>query len=61
MENSDQFRGGSRAPGGKVKEFFSWLRGLWSPKYIPQRLPYGDRGRKIADQNSDLETHSNEQ
>ena len=54
MQNSEHYRGGSRAPGAKVKEFFSWLKGLWSPKYIPQRSQFEDRGKKKATPKSDL-------
>jgi len=47
MSNIENFRGGSHAPGGKIKEFFSWLRGLWAPKYVPQRSRYGEKRPKI--------------
>jgi len=48
MQNSEYYRGGSRAPGARLKEFFAKLRGLWAPKYIPQRSRYGDVGRKLS-------------
>jgi hypothetical protein len=54
MQNSEHYRGGSRAPGARVKEFFAKLRGLWAPKYIPQRLRHGDVGRTPAVQKSDF-------
>ncbi len=55
MSNSENIRGGSRTPGGRVRDFFSWLSGLWSPKYTPQRSRYGDNGRKFMNRNSDPE------
>ena len=45
MHNPEQYRGGSRTPGAKVREFLAWLRGLWSPKYIPKKSRYGDRSK----------------
>jgi len=46
MKDSEHNQEISRTPGAKIKEFFSWLRGLFSPKYIPQRIRYGDRDKK---------------
>jgi hypothetical protein len=60
MQNQDHFRGGPRHPGGKLNEFFSWLRGLFSPKYVPQKIRYGDRGKKIDANKSDSETILND-
>jgi hypothetical protein len=56
MQNSEYNRENSRIPGAKIKEFFSWLRGLFSPKYIPQRIRYGDRNRKEIDRKSNMES-----
>jgi hypothetical protein len=61
MPNHDDIRGGSRAPGGKIKEFFTWLRGLWAPKYIPQRSRYGDRRPQMGRDISDDETTDNQE
>lgn len=58
MENPEHYRGGTRGPGAKVKEFLAWLRGLWSPKYIPQKSRYGDGGRKKTVRKSDFESQS---
>ena len=58
MRNQEHFRGGLRLPGGKIKEFFSWLKGIWSPKYIPQRSRYGDRERKMTVEKSDFDPQS---
>lgn len=55
MHNDEQDRGGSRFPGGKIKDFFSWLRGFGLPKYIPQRSRYGDSHQKKAAKKSDLD------
>ena len=54
MKNLEHYRGGS-APGGRVKEFFAWLRGLWQPKYVPQKSRYGDRWGKMTIPESDLD------
>ena len=54
MQNSEHNRESSRIPGARIKEFFSWLRGLFSPKYIPQRIRYGDRDRKEIDRKSNM-------
>jgi hypothetical protein len=56
MPNPEHYRGGIRTPGAKVKEFLAWLRGLWSPKYIPQRSRYGNGGRKIPVEKFDFGT-----
>jgi len=54
MQNPEHYRGGSRAPGAKVKEFFDWLRGLWLPKYIPQKSRYGNGEKNKPIQKSDF-------
>jgi hypothetical protein len=61
MFNRKQDRVGSRAPGGKIADFFSWLRGLWAPKYIPQRSRYGDRRPKMAKDSADVKTVDNQE
>jgi hypothetical protein len=43
LKNKTRLRGGSRTPGGRVKEFFTWLRGLREPKYVPLKIRHGDR------------------
>jgi len=58
MQNPEHDRGGSRAPGAKVKDFFAWLRGFWSPKYIPQRSRYGNGERNITVRKSDFGVQS---
>ena len=59
MQNQDHFREGPRLPGGKLKEFFSWLRKLFEPKYIPQKVRYGNRDQKTVLKNSVSDAQSN--
>ena len=42
MKKREHNHKGSRAPGGRVKDFFTWLRGLWAPRYVPQKTRFGD-------------------
>lgn len=55
MKNAEHDRRGSNATGAWVKEFFNRLRGLWAPKYIPQKSRFGESEIKETIRKSDLE------
>ena len=37
MKNPESHRDDLGTPGANVKKFLAWLRGLWSPRYVPQK------------------------
>lgn len=59
MQNAEHDREGSRKI-SRLKEIFSWLRGYFSPKYIPQRIRYedGDRNKLRRNPIQDLDPHN---